>query len=182
MEIKELLKEDTNRTTTLEKQQNLFEKKIERYQQLIHTINISLDYSRKGEIMDNKLMFKGLQSKEEWQNALEDQVNHLKEKYNFDLNTTNIDVDRMNLMAIEAQNFTDKMAELLRTEVKYDDIRVQKVVYTHLQFLNNNGYITSKEDFVNQTKFFLQDDFHRGMLEHQQIGLAYYLVTVAENL
>jgi hypothetical protein len=32
----------------------------------------------KGAIMDNKLMFKGFESEEEWKNAVEEQTNHLK--------------------------------------------------------------------------------------------------------
>jgi hypothetical protein len=59
---------------------------------------------------------------------------------------------------------------------------VQAVVNKHLQFLNKNGHVTSKGDFVNQTKFILQDDFHRKLLKKQQPGLAHYLLVVAENL
>lgn len=88
----------------------------------------------------------------------------------------------MNIMAIEAKNFTDSMAKFLRNRVKYNDSSVQDLVNQHLKFLNKNGHSINKEDYVNQTKFFLQDDFHREMLEKQQIGLSYYLVAVAENL
>jgi DNA-binding transcriptional MerR regulator len=182
IEIKQLIEEDANRAATLEKQKRLFEMKIERYQQLIHTINLSIDYTKKGENMDNKLMFKGFESEEEWQNALEEQANHLKDTYNVELDTTAIDVEKMNLIAIEASNFTSKLAEFLRTGTKFNDSNVQEVVETHLKFLNANGHTTSKDDFLNQTKFFLQDDFHRSMLENQQTGLAYYLLAVAENI
>lgn len=48
-EIKRLLNEDAERTSTLEKQKKLFEKKIEKYQRLIQTVNTSLEYTRKGE-------------------------------------------------------------------------------------------------------------------------------------
>lgn len=132
--------------------------------------------------MDNKLLFKGLESEEEWKKALEEQNNHLKEDYNIELNLNTIDVNKMNLMAIEAQNFTEKMAEFLKAGVVFNDSNVHKVVHAHLQFLNNNGHVTSKDDFVNQTKFLLQDSFHREMLGKRQIGLAYYLLVVAENL
>ncbi|MFE8697740.1 MerR family transcriptional regulator [Cytobacillus sp. FJAT-53684] len=181
-EIKQLLEEETNRMITLEKQKILFERKIERSHQLIQTIKRSLEYTRKGESMDNKLMFKGFETEEEWQHALEDQSNYLKEEYQFDLKTTNIPIEEMNMMAIEAKNFLDSMAESLRNGVKYNDSAVQKIVTAHLNFLNKNGHSFSKEDYVDQTKFFLEDDFHRDMLEQQQTGLAYYLLVVAENL
>lgn len=182
LEIKNLLEEESNRVGTLEKQMILFEKKIERYHQLIKTIKCSLNYAKKGEIMDNKLMFKGFESEEEWKNALEEQKNHLKENYNADLNTDSINVNEMNIMAIEAKNFMDKMAEFLLNGVKYNDSNVQDVVNNHIKFLNKNGHTISKEDYLKQTKFFIQDDFHRKMLEKHQIGLSYYLLTVAENL
>ncbi|WP_102273877.1 MerR family transcriptional regulator [Cytobacillus massiliigabonensis] len=182
LDIKNLLGENSNRVITLEKQMILFEKKIWRYQQLIKTITRSIEYTKKGEKMDNTLMFKGFETEEEWKNALEQQNNYLKENYNTEINTTSINISEMNIMAIEAKNFTDRMAEFLRNGVKYNDSSVQHAVNQHLKFLNKNGHPISKEDYVNQTKFFLQDDFHRDMLEQQQIGLTYYLVAVAENL
>lgn len=182
LQIKNLLEEESNRVGTLEKQMILFEKKIERYHQLIKTIKSSLHYAKKGEIMDNTLMFKGFESEEEWKNVLEEQKNYLKENYNADLNTNSINVNEMNIIAIESKNFMAKMVEFLRNRVKYNDSSVQDVVKNHLKFLNKNGHAISKENYVKQTRFFLQDDFHREMLEKQQIGLSYYLLTVAENL
>lgn len=182
VEIKQLLDEKASRIHTLEKQRKLFEKKITRYWQLIQTINMSLDYTRKGENMDNRLLFKGFETEEEWKNAMKEQSTYLKAEYNFDLDTNTINVEEINKMAMEAKNFTDKMAEFLREGKKYNDSKVQAFVLNHLSFLNKNGHSTSKEDYVNQTKFFLQDDFHREMLEQQQTGLAYYLLAVAEYL
>ncbi|MGN7399182.1 MerR family transcriptional regulator [Cytobacillus praedii] len=182
VEIKQLLNTESNRLRTLEKQRELFEKKIERYQQLIQTIKTSVDFTRKGENMDNQLLFKGFKTEEEWKNAMEEQSTYLKTEYNFDLDMNNINVEEINKMALEAKNFTDKMAEFLREGKKYNDSKVQALVYSHLSFLNKNGHSISKEDYINQTKFFLQDDFHREMLEQQQTGLAYYLLVVAEYL
>lgn len=182
VEIKQLLDEKASRIHTLEKQIKLFEKKITRYWQLIQTINMSLDYTRKGENMDNRLLFKGFETEEEWKTAMKEQSTYLKAEYNFDLDTNTINVEEINKMAMEAKNFTDKMAEFLREGKKYNDSKVQAFVLNHLSFLNKNGHSTSKEDYVNQIKFFLQDDFHREMLEQQQTGLAYYLLAVAEYL
>jgi DNA-binding transcriptional MerR regulator len=181
IEIKKLMDDDSNRISTLEEQRNLFEKKIQRFNQLIQTLNLSLDYTRNSQNMDNKLLFKGFETEEDWKNALEEQNNHLQDEYNFEIETNSINVDDMNKMAIEAKNYMDSMAEFLKSGVKYDNPNVQKNVENHLKFLNNNGHTISNEDYVNQTKFFLQDDFHREMLEKQQTGLAYYLLIVAET-
>lgn len=181
-EIKRLLVEDADRTGTLEKQKKLFEKKIKKYQRFVQTVNTSLEYTRKGENMDHKVMFKGFETSNEWKQSLAEQNDHLKEHYDFEVDTHAINVDEMNKMAIEAKHFLDGMADFLRSGVTYHDPAVQEHVMNHITFLNQNGHPTSKEDYVKQTRFFMQDDFHRGMLEEQQTGLSYYLTVVAEHL
>ena len=37
------------------------------------------------------------------------------------------------------------------------------------------------EGFAAQSRFLMTDDFHRQMLEGQQIGLSYYICFAAEN-
>ncbi|PRP50958.1 MerR family transcriptional regulator [Bacillus halotolerans] len=181
-EIKRLLDEDAVRTGTLEKQKKLFEKKIKKYQRFVQTVNTSLEYTRKGENMDHKVMFKGFETADEWKQSLAEQNDHLKEHYDFEVDTHAINVDEMNKMAIEAKHFLDGMADFLRSGVTYHDPAVQEHVMNHITFLTQNGHPTSKEDYVKQTRFFMQDDFHRGMLEEQQTGLSYYLTVVAEHL
>lgn len=181
-EIKCLMEDASNRLQTLEKQKELFLQKLERYTKLLETLNLSLDYSRKGENMDKHLLFKGFNTEEEWQAALEEQKKHLQKEYQIALDTETIEVEKMNLLAIEAKNYLDMMAASLKNGVKYNDAIVQKQVRNHLDFLNKHGHAISEEDYIQQTKFFLQDDFHRNMLENQQTGLAYYLVAIAENL
>ncbi|GKU83052.1 MerR family transcriptional regulator [Niallia sp. NCCP-28] len=181
-EIKGLMEDASNRMQTLEKQKELFLQKLDRYAKLLKTLNLSLDYSRKGENMDKHLLFKGFNTEEEWQTALEEQKNHLQKEYQVEFDTQTIEVEKMNQLAIEAKNYLNTMAASLRNGVKYNDPIVQKQVQNHLDFLNKHGHALSKEDYIQQTKFFLQDDFHRNMLESQQIGLAYYLVAVAKNL
>lgn len=36
--------------------------------------------------------------------------------------------------------------------------------------------------FAAQAHFFATDDFHRSMLEGQQVGLSYYICVAADNL
>ncbi|WP_412523868.1 hypothetical protein [Clostridium sp. JS66] len=45
---------------------------------------------------------------------------------------------------------------------------------------NKHGHNTDAKSFAAQTKFFIDDDFHRSMLENHQVGLSYYLYTVAD--
>ena len=132
--------------------------------------------------MDHKVMFKGFETSNEWKQSLAEQNDHLKEHYDFEVDTHAINVDEMNKMAIEAKHFLDGMADFLRSGVTYHDPAVQEHVMNHITFLTQNGHPTSKEDYVKQTRFFMQDDFHRGMLEEQQTGLSYYLTVVAEHL
>ncbi|RCX19711.1 TipAS antibiotic-recognition protein [Fontibacillus phaseoli] len=75
-----------------------------------------------------------------------------------------------------------EMARSLRDGLKYDDKSVQQHIVRHLQFLEKHGHPASGSDFALQTRFFLEDDFHRNMLEGQQTGLAYYLNAAAEAL
>lgn len=67
--------------------------------------------------MDNQLLFKGFETVEESQNAMEEHSTYLKEEYNFDLNTNKINAEEMN-----------KMAEFLREGKKYNDSTVQAFV------------------------------------------------------
>jgi hypothetical protein len=45
----------------------------------------------------------------------------------------------------------------------------------HIAYLKAQNLLSSDAQFVEQTKFFLEDDFHRTMLESQQTGLSYFL-------
>ncbi|MCP1144522.1 hypothetical protein [Lysinibacillus endophyticus] len=54
-------------------------------------------------------------------------------------------------------------------------------VKEHLSFLESKGHPSTPQDFLNQTEFFITDDYHRNMLEQQQVGYSYYLNKVASN-
>lgn len=84
-------------------------------EQLVETIDESIRCTMKGESMDKKEMFKGFNSEEEWAEALTEQNQYLKEKYNYDLLENNpIDVQSMNESALEAKRFIDGMADALK--------------------------------------------------------------------
>ena len=86
----------------------------------------------------------------------------------------------MNKNANEAQKFMNCLSEALRKGWKVSDERVQKALKQHIEFLNEHITNMNAKSFFNQAKFFLEDDFHRNMLENQQVGLSYYLYIAAE--
>ncbi|MFD1677484.1 MerR family transcriptional regulator [Alicyclobacillus fodiniaquatilis] len=181
-EIKQLLEDEPGRLAILAKQKDLLLARKQRLEQLIQTMDESIDSTAKGERMDKKKMFKGFQHEDEWRDALAEQNQYLQKTYGHDLlaNKT-IDVDQMNEQAAEAVRFMGGMKNALQTGLKYDHHDVQLLIRAHIDCLTQSGHIKNARDFATQARFFLQDDFHRDMLESQQTGLAYYLCIAAES-
>ncbi|MFP3390412.1 hypothetical protein [Brevibacillus sp. SIMBA_040] len=120
-------------------------------------------------------------TEEEWKEALQDQNEHLKAEYDFDLSNQTIEVEAMNDSAVEAQSFNQGMIHFLQKGVSANDPKVFDQVKKHLSFLEKKRHPSTPQDFLNQTKFFIIDDFHRNMLEQWQVGYSYYLNKVAAN-
>ena len=72
------------------------------------------------------------------------------------------------------------MAKALAEKVGAHDETVLAAIQKHIEFLKKNMEIDAK-GFAAQSRFFLTDDFHRGMLESQQVGLSYYICVAADN-
>lgn len=179
-DIKTALEDEPSRLSCLTKQQELLFARKQRLERLLKTLDDSIILTRKGEIMDKSAMFQGF-NREEWKEALKEQGEHLKKKYDYDMmKENNFEVDEMNEKAKEAQNFMTKVAKALREGWEPRDERLQKILEEHIRFLNNNGIEVDAKTFSMQTRFFLEDDFHRNMLESQQIGFSYYLCIAAE--
>ncbi len=182
-EIKKLLAGEPERLSILSCQKQLLHSRILRMERLVQTIDESIRCTTEGVMMDQKAMFNGFESEEKWKEALSEQSKYLKEKYNYDLIEDNlIDVAAMNQSAQEAMHFMAGMAHALKEGVKFDDQEVQNLIESHIYSLNNQGHATTATSFAAQTRFFLQDEFHRNMLEAQQTGLSYYLYVAAEDL
>lgn len=180
--IKQLLEDQPERLSILSNQKELLLARKQRLDRLIQTLNESIDCTMKGEVMDKTEMFKGFDSEKEWMEALAEQDQYLEATYDYSLLESNtINVEAMNEQASEAKHFMDSMISALKTGVRFDNKIVRELINEHINFLNHNGHPTSAMDFVAQARFFLDDDFHRNMLESQQIGLAYYLFTAAES-
>jgi DNA-binding transcriptional MerR regulator len=179
-DIKVALENEPNRLSCLIEQQKLLNARRQRLDVLLKTLDESIILSKKGEIMEKSKMFQGL-NKEEWNEALAEQNEHLKDKYNYDmLKDKDFQASEMNEIAAEAQNFMGSVADALRNGWKASDERLQKLLEQHIAFLNEHGTKIDAKSFAMQSRFFLEDDFHRNMLESQQIGFSYYLCIAAE--
>lgn len=180
--IKELLEAESDRWTMLIRQEELLLARKRRLDNIIQTLQASKDSLAGGEPISPSEMFTGFASEEEWEEALREQQEHVQAAYGFDiLESGTIDVPQMNEQAQQAAAFMEDMAAALRGGTKHDDEEVQRVIRTHLDFLNSHGHAVSAAEFAAQTRFFLQDDFHLRMLEGQQTGLAYFLAAAAAS-
>lgn len=179
-DIKKALEDEPSRIECLIEQEKLLIARKQRMDCVLNTIEESIRLTKKGENMDKSSMFKGL-NKGEWGKALTEQNEYLKDKYEYDmLESQDIQVEQLNEQALEAQEFMNYVANALKSGWKADDEKLQNKIKQHITFLNNHGTSMDAKSFVNVSKFFLQDDFHRNMLESQQIGLSYYLYTASE--
>ncbi|KGK87738.1 MerR family transcriptional regulator [Clostridium sp. HMP27] len=179
-DIKKALEDEPSRIECLIEQQKLLIARKQRMDCVLNTIEESIRLTKKGENMDKSAMFQGL-NKEEWGKVLTEQNEYLKDKYEYDmLKSEDIQVEQLNEQALEAQEFMNYVANALKSGWRADDEKLQDKIKQHITFLNNHGATMDEKSFVNVSKFFLQDDFHRNMLESQQIGLSYYLYTASE--
>ncbi|GAA0843401.1 MerR family transcriptional regulator [Bifidobacterium pullorum subsp. gallinarum] len=180
-QVKELLTETPERLSILSEQEQLLQERQDRLESILQTLRRSIHYTKEGLAMEPQDLFNGFGSAEEWEDALAEQNQHLKEQYDVDLlEGEPVDVSSMNEQAREAAAFMSAIANALITGIKHDDERVQLSIRNHLQFMNEQGHTFSAADFAGQTKFFLRDEFHLRMLEEQQTGMAYYLHAAAE--
>ncbi|MDD9265794.1 MerR family transcriptional regulator [Paenibacillus sp. GCM10023248] len=180
-QIKTLLDEEPDRLSLLAQQEKLMLVRRQRLDDVIGTLRHTITSEKEGEPMDAKELFKGLATEEAWQEALHEHNEHLKAAYQYEPPVSSpLNVEEMNAMAAEAASFMAAMAEALRSGVKVNDGKLRGQMDAHLAFLNAHGHATTPADFAAQTRFFLSDDFHLGMLESQQTGLAYYLAAAAE--
>ncbi|MDF2680488.1 MAG: MerR family transcriptional regulator [Brevibacillus sp.] len=179
-QIKQLLDRNVERSGILSEQRIMLKKKARRLETIMETLEKSIHAMEVGDCMEKQELFTGFVSEEEWERALQEQKDYLRDTYQFDLDTGSMDVQEMNDQAKEAVSFMTDMASALTAGIKHTDERVSGLIDDHIAFLNQNGHLVTPLEFANQARFFLQDDFHLGMLESQQTGLAYYLSAAAE--
>lgn len=179
-QIKIALESEPNRLTCLEQQKVLLSARKERLSAILNTLEKTISHARKGVPMDAEKMFAGL-NKEEWEEALKDQNEHLQKEHGYSIDTDAVDATVMNEKAEEAAQFMAFMAKSLRDGLGAHDEKVLSALRRHITFLKKDMDIDIA-GFAAQSRFFLTDDFHRSMLEGQQIGLSYYICIAADNL
>ncbi|UJF33628.1 MerR family transcriptional regulator [Paenibacillus hexagrammi] len=180
-QVKVLLEVEPDRLTILSSQKKLLESRKQRLERFILTLEESIACEIKEETMEHSSMFKGFDTEEEWNDALAEQRQYVKETYDYDLlENVTIDTAEMNEQAAEAVRFMNSMKKHLLEGSKHDSEEVRLLIGEHLSFLSSHGHASSPADFAVQTRFFLGDDFHQRMLEDQQTGLSYYLCMAAE--
>lgn len=180
VDIKKSLEDEPIRLACLAKQQELLFARRQRLDRLLETINESIILGKEGRVMDKTEMFQGF-NKEEWKEALSEQRGYLKDQFGYELpEVQEAQVGDMNKQAMESQEFITRIKDALNDSWKADDKRIQEILKDHILFLNKHGHKTDAKSFAAQTRFFLDDDFHRCMLESQQIGLAYFLYVAAD--
>jgi hypothetical protein len=135
-----------------------------------------------GKPMDSSTMFEGF-NEQQWRDALAEQSDYLKENYGYNLLDNHpIQPDEMNEMAREVIQFQTALAQALRDGVSHRDAKVKALLNDHITFLTAHDHPTDAASLLIQTRFLIQDDFHRKMLESTQIGLAYYYLASVEAL
>ncbi|WP_202595339.1 TipAS antibiotic-recognition domain-containing protein [Halalkalibacter okhensis] len=128
--------------------------------------------------MTEQNMFKGL-NKEQWQEQLNEQNEYLRENYQYEIPVDDINSEELDESARESQEFMGKMAFALKEGWGVDDERVKHLISDHINFINDHIMELDAKGFVESTWFFVNDEFHKNMLEEQQIGLSYYLYTAS---
>jgi DNA-binding transcriptional MerR regulator len=180
-QIGKLLDQEPDRMALLSEQERLLEQRRLRLDRVMDTLRKTKASLESGKKLPKGELFTGFESQEEWRDALQEQSDYLKEQYGVELEAEPIDVREMNEQAVEAAAFMKNMSVSLLGGIKHNDPRVHQLIRDHLAFMNAHGHQISAKDFAVQTSFFLLDEFHLGMLEGQQTGLAYYMNAAATS-
>lgn len=178
-DITKALNDESNRIETLNQQHKLLSERSVRMGNILKTIEESIIFAERGENMDQSNMFKGL-NKEEWKEVLAEQKKYLNNEYEFEMDTDDIDANELNEISKESEKFMSFLAFALKNRWKPNDHRLKAELQRHMDFLNTHNMPTDSHELVETAQFFIEDDFHRDMLESQQIGLSYYFYKIAK--
>ncbi|UUI03568.1 MerR family transcriptional regulator [Oceanobacillus jeddahense] len=178
--IQQILYEKKSRHYMLVDQKKLIEDKKERMNLILSTINETIYFEERGEVMNNQNMFKGL-NQAQWKKQLKEQNAYLRENYQYEIPVDNVEEEELNESARESKEFMDKMGFALKKGWAVNDERVKQLISEHISYINDNIIKLDSQGFVESTWFFITDEFHKNMLEEQQTGLTYYLYAASVN-
>jgi DNA-binding transcriptional MerR regulator len=178
--IKEAMQNEPSRLQCLCEQRSLLIARQQRVSSMLHTLDEAIICIEKGVTMSKEKMFTGL-NKQEWEEALSEQNEHLKREYGYDmLAEGEVQPEKLNNHSEQATKFMFFMADALKNGVRPDDIKVKDAIKEHIDYVNKAIYPTDAKSFLEEAEFFLTDDFHRNMYENIQTGLSYYIFTSAK--
>lgn len=176
--IKTALDNVPDRLNCLSEQYSMLKAREQRLTDILRTLEETIQHEEKGVPMSEEKMFNGL-NKKEWEEAIAGQNEHLRGKYGYEIDTSEINADAMNQKAHEAAEFMSFMAASLKNGVSVNDKNVSDAIEKHIKFMQQDMSIDAN-GFAAQTRFLMTDDFHRQMIEGQQTGLSYYICFAAE--
>lgn len=177
--VKAAMESEPSRLRCLCEQKTLLMVRQQRMSSILHTLEETIIHAEKGAVMGKEKMFAGLNN-QEWKEALEPQNEYLNENYGYTIDTGIIDTDAMNEKANEAAEFMTFMANALRDGVSVYGDEVRSAIEKHIRLMRN-GMEMDAQGFTAQSRFLMNDEFHRQMLEAQQTGLSYYIYCAAES-
>ena len=87
-------------------------------------------------------------------------------------------LEQQRILLIERKERLTKILDTLDETISH----AQKgaAIREHIVFLQRDTEIDAAS-FATQSRFFLSDDFHRSMMESQQVGLSYYVCIAADH-
>lgn len=177
-DIKHLLGNESDRIEALLKQQQLLTNRKVRTDQMLKTIAETIAAEEGGRTMDPNEMFHGL-NKQQWQETLAEQKEYLSDRYGYEMDTESLDAEQLNELAVEPERFMRELADAFAQGQRFDDRRVQQLLEGHIAYINERLSPTDAAAFVESARFFMEDDFHRNVLESMQVGLSCYLYAAA---
>lgn len=128
--------------------------------------------------MSESELFEGFQSPEAWNAALSSHNAHLKKSYDADVPDVT-DTSAMNDTARQAAHFMNAMAAALREGKPAGGEEVRGLVNSHVDWMIEQGHLKDAAGFIPHTQFFIDDDFHRTVMETHQTGLSYFINAAA---
>lgn len=176
--INPLIADSRGRLANLRSQRVLLVKRQQDLRQLIATIDRTIAGIEGGYPMPEQQLFEGLATTKDWNSALAEHNAHLKAEYGADIPAVE-DVDEANAAARRAKAFMDAMSAALRDKKAPNHPDVRDLVGHHIAWLMEQGHLQDAHGFIAQTQFFIDDNFHRDVMENHQTGLSYFLNAAA---
>ncbi len=177
-DINPLIDDARGRLANLRSQRVLLVKRQQDMSRLIATIDRTIAGIEGGYPMPEQQLFEGFATTKDWNAALAEHNTHLKAEHDVDLPAVD-DADKANDTARHAKAFMDAMSAALRDKKAPNHAKVRDLVAQHVAWLKEQGHVKDAQGFVTQTQYYIDDDFHRGVMENHQTGLSYFLNAAA---